>query len=83
MSIIDHTWILNRARSFLGQNVTGQVDFKDEDILACLDQETLPTLSVYLPYLYEPMELTGPSPPTAAPRSGGNMTWWHWGEIIA
>ena len=37
MSIIDRTWILNRARSFLGQNVTGQVDFKDEDILACLD----------------------------------------------
>ena len=44
MSIIDHTWVLNRARSFLGQNVTGQIDFKDEDILACLDQETLPTL---------------------------------------
>ena len=50
MSIIDHTWILNRARSFLGQNVTGQIDFKDEDILACLDQETLPTLSIYLPH---------------------------------
>lgn len=28
MSIIDHTWIINRARSFLGQNVTGQVDLK-------------------------------------------------------
>ena len=53
MSIIDHTWILNRARSFLGQNVTGQIDFKDEDILACLDQETLPTLSIYLPHLQD------------------------------
>ena len=39
MSIIDASWIVNRARSFLGQNVTGQVDFKDEDILACLEPE--------------------------------------------
>ena len=53
MSIIDHTWAINRAKSFLGQNVTGQVDFMDEDILACLDQETLPTLSIYLPWLYD------------------------------
>ena len=59
MSIIDHTWILNRARSFLGQNVTGQVDFKDEDILACLDQETLPTLSIYLPHYQDfPVDTT-------------------------
>ena len=36
MSIIDASWIVNKARSFLGQNVTDQVDFKDEDILACL-----------------------------------------------
>jgi hypothetical protein len=52
MSIIDHTWILNKGRSFLGQNVTGQVDFNDADILACLDQETLPTLSIYLPHYH-------------------------------
>ena len=32
MSIIDASWIVNRARSFLGQNVTGQVDFKVADI---------------------------------------------------
>jgi hypothetical protein len=51
MSIIDHSWILNRAKSFLGHNVTGALDFSDEDILACLDQETLPTLSIYLPWL--------------------------------
>ena len=53
MSIIDAAWIVNRARSFLGQNVTGPVDFQDEDILSCLDQETLPTLSIYLPWLYD------------------------------
>ena len=53
MSIIDATWALNRARAFLGQNVTGQVDFHDEDILACLDAETLPTLSIYLPYFQD------------------------------
>ena len=28
MSIIDASYIVNRARSFLGQNVTGQVDLK-------------------------------------------------------
>ena len=27
MSIIDASWIVNRARSFLGQNVTDQVDY--------------------------------------------------------
>ena len=53
MSIIDATWLVNRARSFLGMNVTGPVDFQDEDILSCLDQETLPTLSIYLPWLYD------------------------------
>ena len=53
MSIIDHTWILNRAKAFLGQNVTGPVDFQDEDILSCLDQETLPTLSIYLPHFQD------------------------------
>ena len=66
MSIIDHTWILNRARSFLGQNVTGQVDFNDEDILNCLDQETLPTLSIYLPH-YQDFEVD-----TVKDRVGGH-----------
>jgi hypothetical protein len=36
MSIIDAAWIVNRARSFLGQNVTGPVDFQDEDIVGRL-----------------------------------------------
>jgi hypothetical protein len=53
MSIIDTTWLLNRARAFIGMNVTGPVDFTDEDILTCLDQETLPTLSIYLPWMYD------------------------------
>ena len=53
MSIIDTTWIINRARNFLGQNVTGQVDFTDTDFLACLDQETLPTLSIYMPWMHD------------------------------
>jgi hypothetical protein len=52
-SVIDATWLLNRGRSFIGQNVTGSIDFVDSDLLACLDQETLPTLSIYLPWLYD------------------------------
>ena len=56
MSIIDASWIINRGRAFLGQNVTGQIDFQDADILACLDQETLPTLSIYLPH-YEDFQI--------------------------
>ena len=53
MSIIDYTWLLGRAKVFIGQCVTGQIDFKDEDILRCLDQETLPTLSIYLPWMHD------------------------------
>ena len=53
MSVIDTTWLLNRAKAFIGSNVTGPVDFTDEDILRCLDEETLPTLSIYLPWLYD------------------------------
>jgi hypothetical protein len=52
-SIIDTSWILGRARAFLGTNVTGPVDFTDRDILRCLDQETLPTLSIYLPWMLD------------------------------
>ena len=52
-AVIDATWLLNRGRTFLGQNVTGPTDFKDEDILRCLDQETLPTLSIYLPWMHD------------------------------
>ena len=52
-AVIDISWLLNRGRSFIGQNVTGPMDFKDEDILRCLDQETLPTLSIYLPWMYD------------------------------
>jgi hypothetical protein len=50
MSIIDTTWAINHCRNFLGQNVTGQIDFSDQDILNCIDQETLPTLSIYMPH---------------------------------
>ena len=49
--MLDMSWFINRGRAFLGQNVTGQVDFKDEDIIACLDQETLPSFSIYMPWL--------------------------------
>lgn len=52
-AIIDLTWLVNRARQFVGQNVTGQADFKDEDFIRCLDQETLPTLSIYMPWLVD------------------------------
>jgi hypothetical protein len=53
MSIIDATWVTNRCRSFLGQTVTGPIDFNDADILACIDAETLPTFSIYLPYMVD------------------------------
>ena len=52
-AIIDLTWLVNRARSFVGQCVTGPTDFKDEDFISCLDQETLPTLSIYLPWMHD------------------------------
>ena len=48
---LDHTWLLNRGRAMLGQFVTGRTDFHDKDLLAVLEAETLPTLSVYLPWL--------------------------------
>lgn len=51
--MLDHTYLLNRARSFIGQCVTGQLDFKDEDILGLLDQETLPTFSIFMPWLHD------------------------------
>lgn len=49
--MIDLSWILNRGRAFLGQHVTGPLDFSDADMLKCLNEETLPTLSIYLPWL--------------------------------
>jgi len=48
---LDHTWLLNRGRALLAQHVTGRADFQDSDLLALLEQETLPTFSVYLPWL--------------------------------
>ena len=53
MSIVDLSWFINRARAFIGQNVTGSIDFNDADFIACLDQETLPTFSIYMPWLYD------------------------------
>jgi hypothetical protein len=50
---INLSWLINRARSFAGQNVTGAVDFDDRDFIRLLDQETLPTLSVYLPWMHD------------------------------
>jgi hypothetical protein len=50
---LDHTWLLNRGRAMLGQFVTGRYDFQDQDMLALLEQETLPTFSIYLPWLYD------------------------------
>jgi hypothetical protein len=48
---MDHTYLLNRARVFIGRGVTGEIDFSDEDLLKLLDQKTLPTFSIYMPWM--------------------------------
>lgn len=48
MSIIDHTWILNRAKSFIGQNVTGPVDFQVDYIMSPLSIVSRMTSDAFL-----------------------------------
>jgi hypothetical protein len=48
--IVNHTNLLARARAFLGQGLTGQTDFKDADFLRCLEEQTLPVFSIYVPW---------------------------------
>jgi len=43
--------ILREARILLGQNITGAIDFSEEDILNCLKEKTLPVFSIYMPHI--------------------------------
>ena len=47
--MITQAWLLNAARSMIGQWVTGEVDLSKADLLQCLTEETLVTLSIYVP----------------------------------
>lgn len=48
--MFDVTYLLNEAKYFIGHHLTGQMDFKDEDILNCLKNRTLPIFSVFVPH---------------------------------
>ena len=44
------SYAINKAKTFLAQNLTGQLDFSQADFVRLLHEETLPTFSIYMPY---------------------------------